>query len=114
MPTPSSSWTPAGWSSRDGTTSSSPSAGSTPGSGACNSWRTSLLERDDEVIGKAYDGRLMRRPWAFTRPHGRLVLVSLLLFPPVALLELLQPYLVKIAIDEHILRADWTGLGRVS
>ncbi len=73
-----------------------------------------MHEHDDEVLGKAYDARLMRRLWAFTRPHGRLVLLSLLLFPPVAALELLQPYLVKIAIDEHILRGDWSGLARVS
>jgi ATP-binding cassette, subfamily B, multidrug efflux pump len=32
----------------------------------------------------------------------------------VSLIELAQPYLVKIAIDEHILRRDWAGLGRVA
>ena len=57
---------------------------------------------------------LMRRVWAFTRPHIRLVLVTCALFPAVSLLELAQPYLVKIAIDEHILRRDWAGLGRVA
>ncbi len=72
------------------------------------------FEHDDEILGKAYDARLMRRLWAFTRPHARLVLVTCALFPAVALLELAQPYLVKIAIDEHILRRDWAGLGRVA
>src|SRR5262249_27305601 len=57
---------------------------------------------------------LMARVWHVTRPHGRLVAASLILFPLVALLELLQPYLVKIAIDDHILRRDWLGLGRVA
>ena len=71
-------------------------------------------EHDDEVLGKAYDARLMARVWQVTRPHGRLVALSLLVFPPVALLELLQPYLVKTAIDDHILRGDWVGLGRVA
>ncbi len=71
-------------------------------------------EPDDEVLGRAYDARLMRRVWSFTRPHARLVLVTCALFPAVALLELAQPYLVKIAIDEHILRRDWPGLGRVA
>ena len=71
-------------------------------------------EHDDEVLGKAYDARLMARVWRVTRPHGRLVALSLLVFPPVALLELLQPYLVKTAIDDHILRGDWVGLGRVA
>ena len=71
-------------------------------------------EPDDEILGRAYNARLMRRVWSFTRPHARLVLVTCALFPAVALLELAQPYLVKIAIDEHILRRDWPGLGRVA
>ena len=72
------------------------------------------LEPEDEILGRAYDARVMRRVWAFTRPHVRLVLVTCALFPAVALMELAQPYLVKIAIDEHILRRDWAGLGRVA
>ncbi len=69
---------------------------------------------DDEILGKAYDARLMRRIWEHTRPHRGLLLLSLLVFPLATLLELLQPYLVKIAIDEHILRRDWPGLGRIA
>jgi len=71
-------------------------------------------EHEDEVLGKAYDARLMRRLWAFTRPHTRLVLATCTLFPAVALLELIQPYLIKVAIDDHILRRDWAGLGGVA
>jgi ATP-binding cassette subfamily B multidrug efflux pump len=69
---------------------------------------------EDEILGKAYDARLMRRIWEHTRAHRGLVLVSLLVFPFATLLELLQPYLVKIAIDEHILKRDWPGLGRIA
>jgi ATP-binding cassette subfamily B multidrug efflux pump len=69
---------------------------------------------DDEILGKAYDARLMHRIWEHARSHRGLVLLSLLLFPLATLLELLQPYLVKIAIDEHILRRDWPGLGRIA
>jgi len=72
------------------------------------------LEPEDEVLGRAYDARLMRRVWGFTRPHLRLVLVTCALFPLVSLLELAQPYLVKIAIDGHILRRDWVGLGGIA
>jgi ATP-binding cassette, subfamily B, multidrug efflux pump len=74
----------------------------------------STREHDDEVLGKAYDARLMARLWQVTRPHRRLVALSLLVFPGVTLLELLQPYLVKVAIDDHILRGDWVGLGPVA
>jgi ATP-binding cassette subfamily B protein len=69
---------------------------------------------DDEIIGRAYDARLMGRIWACTRPHRRLVLSSLVIFPLTAGLELLQPYLVKLAIDNHILVRDWIGLGRIA
>jgi ATP-binding cassette subfamily B protein len=71
-------------------------------------------EQDDEILGKAYDARLMRRLWAFTRPHAGLVLATCALFPVLTLLELTQPYLVKIALDDHILRGDWAGLGGVA
>ncbi len=69
---------------------------------------------EEEILGKAYDARLIRRIWGYTRPHGRLVLLSVLLFPLVTGLELLQPYLIKVAIDDYILQRDWAGLGRVA
>ncbi|MBI4240185.1 MAG: ABC transporter ATP-binding protein [Candidatus Rokubacteria bacterium] len=52
----------------------------------------------------------MARVWTFTRPHRAVVFVTVVLFFPIALLELLQPYLLKIAIDHHILPRDWLGL----
>jgi ATP-binding cassette, subfamily B, multidrug efflux pump len=69
---------------------------------------------DLDTLGKAYDPRLMRRLWEVTQPHRRLVLLSMLLFPAVAALELLQPWLTKIAIDRYILTGDWSGLSRIA
>ncbi len=69
---------------------------------------------DHDLLGKAYDPRLMRRLWRVVRPHRWLVCLSMLLFPCIAALELLQPWLVKIAIDRHILVGDWPGLTRVA
>ena len=69
---------------------------------------------DDEVLGRAYDARLMRRIWATARPHRGLMALSLAIFPLAAGLELLQPYLVKLAIDDHILARDWAGLGHIA
>ncbi len=71
-------------------------------------------EDHDEILGKAYDARLMGRLWAVTRPHKKLVLISLVLFPLTAAAELLQPYLVKVAIDHHILAGDWDGLAQIA
>jgi ATP-binding cassette subfamily B protein len=69
---------------------------------------------DDEVLGRAYDARLMRRIWATARPHRGLMALSLAIFPLAAGLELLQPYLVKLAIDNYILARDWVGLGHIA
>ena len=68
----------------------------------------------DDVLGRAFDRRLAARLWATARPHHRLVWSSMALFPLIAVVELAQPYLLKIAIDDHILRADWTGLAAVA
>jgi ATP-binding cassette subfamily B multidrug efflux pump len=69
---------------------------------------------DQDLLGKAYDPRLMRRLWQVVRPHRRLIFLCIVLFPCIAGLELLQPWLVKIAIDRHILAGDWPGLSRVA
>jgi ATP-binding cassette subfamily B protein len=72
------------------------------------------MSPDADVLGRAYDGRLMRRLWAYTRPYRGWIALSAVLFPVLAAVELAQPYLVKIAIDAHILRGDWAGLSRVA
>src|SRR5262245_11444379 len=43
-------------------------------------------------------------------PHRWLIVGSLMLFPLIAVVELAQPWLLKVAIDEHILKSDWLGL----
>jgi ATP-binding cassette subfamily B protein len=68
----------------------------------------------DEILGRAFDRRLVARLWTAVRAHRRLILGAMALFPPIALVELAQPYLLKVAIDEHILRGDWTGLALVA
>ncbi|HEV8475132.1 MAG TPA: ABC transporter transmembrane domain-containing protein, partial [Methylomirabilota bacterium] len=64
----------------------------------------------DEVLGRAFDRRLAARLWAAARPQRPLLVATLALFPAIALAELAQPYLIKVAIDDHILAGDWRGL----
>jgi ATP-binding cassette, subfamily B, multidrug efflux pump len=71
------------------------------------------LSEDDEAIGRAYDARLARRVWAYTAPYRTAVVLSAALFPLLAAVDVVQPYLIKIAIDDHILRGDWPGLSRL-
>ena len=64
----------------------------------------------DEVLGRAFDRRLAARLWVAARAHRPLLSATLALYPAIALAELSQPYLLKIAIDDHILAGDWIGL----
>ena len=67
----------------------------------------------EEQLGRAFDRRLAARLLEAARPHRGLITGSLLLFPVVAVVELAQPWLLKVAIDDHILKSDWLGLTRV-
>lgn len=57
---------------------------------------------DDEILGKAYDGRLMRRLMGFVRPYRWRMVLSLMLLFGAALAELVGPYLIQQAIDGPI------------
>ena len=84
------------------------------------SWRPREKSRpvtpshDDEILGKAYDARLMRRLLQYLRPYWRAVAVALVAIIAGALAQLAQPYLVKIAIDRHIATGQLSGLGRLA
>jgi ATP-binding cassette subfamily B multidrug efflux pump len=66
---------------------------------------------EDEVLGKAYDARLMRRLLTYLRPYWRDVAVALAAIIAGAAAQLAQPYLVKLAIDRFIAVRRLDGLG---
>src|SRR6185295_16190355 len=66
--------------------------------------------QDDEILGKAYDARLMRRLLQYLRPYWRQVLIALAAIIAGAAGQLAQPYLVKVAIDQHIAVGRLEGL----
>jgi ATP-binding cassette subfamily B protein len=65
---------------------------------------------DDEVLGKAYDARLMRRLLQYLRPYWRYVAAALAAIFIGSLAELAQPYLFKVAIDRFISTGQTAGL----
>jgi ATP-binding cassette subfamily B protein len=69
---------------------------------------------DEEVLGKAYDARLMRRLLKYLRPYRMKVFVSVALLLVVTVLQLSGPVLVQIAIDEYIAVGDNEGLFRLA
>ena len=68
--------------------------------------------QQEEVLGKAYDLRLIRRLWQFI-PYKRLFWFSMLLLPLQQAFGLTQPYLMKIGIDQYIAGKDLWGLQTV-
>ncbi len=68
----------------------------------------------EQVLGKAYDARLVARLWQFVRPHWRLFLLALVLIPLAIVFEIAQPYILKEAIDAHIAIRSVDGLGTLA
>lgn len=66
--------------------------------------------RDDEILGKAYDSKLMRRLLRYVKPYKKYVVLAILLNILVAALGPLRPYLTKIAVDDYIANKDYHGL----
>ena len=73
-----------------------------------------MTAMDDEVLGKAYDSRLMRRLLGYLRPHRQGVAVALVAIVGHSMMQLAQPYLTKVVIDQHILTGDLSGLDRIA
>ena len=65
---------------------------------------------DDEILGKAYDARLMKRLLGYLRPYRLQVAGAVIAIVCHSLLELVPPYLTKLAIDEYIPAGDAAGL----
>ena len=82
----------------------SPPAGSILSRRPLSSLSNSLHE--EEALGKAYDGRLMRRLLRYARPYRGLVVASLVLLLLDGALQLVAPALTRRVIDVAIPRAD--------
>ncbi len=69
---------------------------------------------EEEVLGKAYDAKLMRRLLRYLRPYKAQVAVALAAIISGSVLQLAQPYLMKIAIDRYIATQDLGGVDRIA
>ena len=69
-----------------------------------------MIEAEDEVLGKAYDARLMRRLLGYMRPYRAGIGLAFLAILGLSILQLAPPYLTKVAIDTHIAAGDIDGL----
>ena len=69
---------------------------------------------DEEVLGKAYDSRLMRRLLGYLRPYRTHVAFAVATIVANSALQLAPPYLTKIVIDEYIPARDLSGLTAIA
>src|SRR5213592_1922336 len=57
---------------------------------------------EDEILGKAYDARLMRRLLGYLRPYRALVIIALLIILGISVTEAAPPVLAKFIVDNAI------------
>ncbi len=57
---------------------------------------------EEEVLGKAYDSRLMRRLLAYTRPYSGTIAVSLVFLLASSVVQILGPLLTKLTVDRYL------------
>jgi ATP-binding cassette subfamily B multidrug efflux pump len=65
---------------------------------------------EEEVLGKAYDARLMRRLLKYLRPYRWHVAAGIFLSVLTSAMEAVRPYFAKVAVDTNIAQGDKHGL----
>lgn len=70
--------------------------------------------QEEEILGKAYDARLMRRMLHYLRPYAGWVALGIFLSIAVSGMEAVRPYFTKIAVDQNIAQHDMPGLLRTT
>ncbi len=69
--------------------------------------------QEEEVLGKAYDSRLMRRLLTYLRPYKWHVAIALIAIVLKSVADVLGPFLTKIAIDKYLAKSpnthSWIG-----
>ena len=68
------------------------------------------VQQEDEILGKAYDARLMARMLRYLRPYWKLMAISFVFLILQTGTQLLGPYITKVAIDRYIAEKDLGGL----
>ncbi len=61
-----------------------------------------MAQQEEEILGKAYDSRLMKRLLTYLRPYKWQVAVALVAIVFKAGADVLGPYLTKVAIDKYL------------
>ncbi len=68
----------------------------------------------EDILGRAYDARLMRRLLTYLRPHLGAVCIAFVAVVGGAFVNLAQPWMTEITIDRYIATGDANGLVRMA
>ena len=60
------------------------------------------MAQEEEVLGKAYDSRLMRRLLTYLRPYRVAVTIAITAIILKSFADVLGPYLIKVAVDRYL------------
>jgi ATP-binding cassette subfamily B protein len=69
---------------------------------------------EEEIVGKAYDTRILSRFMRYVLPYRTSIVLVLLILPLVAACRLAQPWIIKLAIDDHIITGKLNGLETIA
>ena len=72
------------------------------------------MTHDEDILGKAYDARLMRRLLTYLYPYRGKASLAAAAIVAHSILELAPPYLTKVVIDTYIPSGNLSGLGIVA
>lgn len=72
------------------------------------------MAEEEQVLGKAYDARLMRRLLGYIGPYRRSAFAAIVCLVLGSACSIVQPYLTKLAIDRSIRRGDIGGLAGIA
>ena len=69
------------------------------------------MAQEEEVLGKAYDSRLMRRLLTYLRPYRWQVAIAIVSIVLKSFCDVLGPYLTKVAIERYLAPSGGTTAG---
>lgn len=75
-----------------------------------------LNQNEEEILGKAYDSKLMKRLLLYAKPYWKFFALAAVLLMAITVTDLARPYLLKVAIDDYMVRTQnpqaivWIGL----
>ncbi len=65
-----------------------------------------LNQNEEEILGKAYDSKLMKRLLLYAKPYWKFFALAAILLMAITVTDLARPYLLKVAIDDYMVRTQ--------